>query len=177
MKRRLFNLGGVAAALSLVLLVATAALWARSFFVIDSYLAWYADGTERALSSARGQVVFRKIWLKHPSAPTAEFRTAALSKGYRPTRSGGVGGFFVEDITATAMLTAPNRWVTIAVPYWSIALAAAVLPAMMLRRLLRVRARRQRPNLCPACGYDLRATPERCPECGTVPDVKAKTAA
>jgi hypothetical protein len=60
------------------------------------------------------------------------------------------------------------------VPWWSIAVAGMLLPALALRRLLEVRLwhRRSRAGLCPACGYDLRASPDRCPECGTVPDPK-----
>ena len=30
------------------------------------------------------------------------------------------------------------------------------------------RTERRLAGLCPACGYHLRATPERCPECGSV---------
>jgi hypothetical protein len=58
------------------------------------------------------------------------------------------------------------RWVTI--PAWAVAVPLAVLPALTARRFLR-RRREQRlhsQGQCVRCGYDLRATPGRCPECG-----------
>jgi hypothetical protein len=52
------------------------------------------------------------------------------------------------------------------VPHWSLALVLGVLPAAWLWRW-RVLRRRARVGLCKSCGYDVRATPGRCPECGT----------
>ena len=51
------------------------------------------------------------------------------------------------------------------VPWWSLFLATATLPAsIVVERLI---GRERHPNgLCPSCGYDLRATPGRCSECG-----------
>ena len=55
------------------------------------------------------------------------------------------------------------------VRYWLISFAASVLPAWWFVQYLRFgrRQARARRGLCPNCGYDLRASPQRCPECGT----------
>jgi len=51
------------------------------------------------------------------------------------------------------------------IPYWFQMLVAGVLPSLWWIRA-RERRRRTRHNLCAGCGYDLRATRTRCPECG-----------
>jgi len=55
------------------------------------------------------------------------------------------------------------------VPYWPFWMIITPPIVGWLRALekLKLRATRARQNLCLLCGYDLRATPEICPECGT----------
>jgi hypothetical protein len=51
-----------------------------------------------------------------------------------------------------------------AMPLWPPAVLFALLPAHALYRA--IRGRRLAKHECPNCGYDMRATPDRCPECG-----------
>lgn len=56
----------------------------------------------------------------------------------------------------------------VGMPYWFAVLAGAGLGVICLRGWRdERRAYRLRHGLCPVCRYDLRATPDMCPECGT----------
>jgi hypothetical protein len=58
----------------------------------------------------------------------------------------------------------------VAVPYWAVFASFTAIPGVRTLAAVRRRCkRRQAAGVCPTCGYDLRATPERCPECGTIP--------
>jgi hypothetical protein len=58
-----------------------------------------------------------------------------------------------------------ESWV---VPDGILLLLSSALPLFVMVRFVRHRRRHRLPGHCLKCGYDLRATPDRCPECGAV---------
>jgi hypothetical protein len=67
-----------------------------------------------------------------------------------------------EEYGSATTRPARNR-VRLELPYPYVIGASAVA---FLLFVIRARPSRTERGLCPQCGYDLRATPQRCPECG-----------
>jgi hypothetical protein len=180
-KRRLFNFGCV---LSLALLPAVVAIWVRSYAALDSLTLTRRFGdpdasghgyTSLSLSWMLGTVslgggtvldrlppderIFtwgstRASMLLRRESPWLQFRSTYSSVREKP--AGWSRGTVL-------------RYWRVTVPCWAPALAALVLPASWLARRLAARrcTRRAALGRCTRCGYDLRNSPDRCPECGT----------
>jgi hypothetical protein len=185
-KRRLF---AILSALSLLLFVAVVVLWVRSYSGSD----YVSRG--RLVSSGPRVVrssVHQMRWTRgcihltageHTYFPSGD--SAPVVEGERPAHWGwgrlGVGHEGWEELprrslwnrlgfhrySGQGLMTSFSSESTdgIVVPAWLPVAILGIAPLVWVRRLGGRRSRSRR-GLCPSCGYDLRATPERCPECG-----------
>jgi hypothetical protein len=64
-----------------------------------------------------------------------------------------------------------GKYLDIWFPIWPIVSLSGILPAWMIGRMLwrcEITKIRKANGRCSKCGYDLRGTPDQCPECGTL---------
>jgi hypothetical protein len=177
-------------ALSSVLCVTTTTLWVRGHFVIDRIMrissVGPAPGELRGWSvmSADGGISVERARLTIPTLDAAQsaawdawrakiavgiqWRRWALPAG-APRSSGFTFAHEQRDVPtawSSGVTLTEDTW-RIGLPNWLIALLTAVLPVRSSILYLR-RRRDGKIGRCKKCGYDLRATPDRCPECGAV---------
>jgi hypothetical protein len=171
--RFLFNL---AAAVSVVLCVATVALWVRSYVLWESVFHQNTDALHRRWSAVcfgngSGGLSFgvQQIDFVAPGMAEQRFNSLRPFTYFRtpPQKRWTEGPLWLRFGTdRSSRSDAVLSTTGVLIPHWLVVLLTGVLPVFMSCGWLRRRARR-RHGLCPTCGYDLRATPERCPECGT----------
>jgi hypothetical protein len=165
MRSRLFT---IVCALSMLACAATIVLWVRSYRVCDLLMKQKGPMDRFAVTSEFGVLVFE-----------AEGRQlAAIQPGWvyfdsrLPRRWGrpAVLGFALFRATNRHYLLLPPTPVRgVSVPHWAVVIVTAALPYTWWsrRRQVRLAAARRAGGLCAACGYDLRASEGRCPECGS----------
>ena len=178
-------------AVGLLLCAASVVFWARSYLGADHVYVQLPGFVERGydhgaitrsvvVSSARGsvwvQITETETRLReadpYPARPAMIFHAyrspgpwAVETSLWGSSREAFAG--FARGTESYRGSGASSELRYVVVPHWCPAAAAACLGWPVVRALFR-RARRRDPGACPACGYDLRATPERCPECGAI---------
>lgn len=177
----------ILAGTSALLFVAVAVLWVRSYWVTEWY-SWVADGeaTSTAVVNAKGRLAVSHINWTASVFAFAELRTALVPPpGYmaeRPptrlqwdvdpapdTHAVRLLGLVVLCQTKPGQSGSANSVLDLLIPHYWLLLLCLPMPLLWLRcerGERRLRWRRE-TGLCLTCGYDLRASIDRCPECGS----------
>lgn len=169
-------LSSLASALSLILCAAIIALWARSYRASD-FVSWrhliatennrgnFYKYREIEIRTGTGKMDFYwdTHWFDDPAA-----QPVILYGEEEPPLPFSTGTRSFWNRLGFRIVAGKSAGIAI-LPLWLPTLLATCLPLLWLA--VAVGQRRPRvAGLCFRCGYDLRASRERCPECGTPVD-------
>lgn len=171
--------------LSLILCGITVVLWVRSYWVRDEFEWWRVPLSSEALVNGNEPDRLFKVRLTRGGVQLTWVREepqwffldnrgsyrerphARVAKEWKI----GLRGEASTEFDAGPVAPRYGRWIDgtgedarkLLLPLWLLTLATVIVAVACTK----VRGRRiaQQAGLCPRCGFDLRATPGRCPEC------------
>ena len=139
-------------------------------FEHKSATGWAWGPARAAWIPGRGFFLQTPGWRQAPPPPPDQWHGAGVTAVHSQ-----FDVYVLSSPTAPIRSPVPDNWSpvwawTITVPYaWPMSVLALPPLAWLFRAHRERRRRRSLAGHCPSCGYDLRATPDRCPECGTIP--------
>ncbi|MDB5323725.1 MAG: hypothetical protein JWN40_5356 [Phycisphaerales bacterium] len=177
--------------LSTLLCIATTALWLRSYWGTDCLSRRTpVASSPYAVSHYEHQIAWTHGEIRFSSGEQSYYLHSPLSDSAAPVTASaywswsrlGVGHWGWESPPAHSLRDrlgfqsyhsglstsfSDSHHDVDTMPAWLPVALFAIPPALFVRRRIRARRRAQTGH-CRRCGYDLRATPDRCPECGTL---------
>jgi len=155
-------------AMSLLLGTATIALWIRSYwFEYDVVRQDHPYSEQLAANSCEGRLLINRICLRQPGGGSSDWSLYKIDLATIRKNASDLPTQPIRMFDLLHSFASGSRERDIVFPHWAL---AAILLALSAGLYLQSRIARdhalRRHGLCIQCGYDLRASPDRCPECG-----------
>jgi hypothetical protein len=178
----LHRLFAIISVISLLLCLATVVLWVRSYWIADGFTKYGYDEST-AIYSLYGRFTYYDqddsimttmgLWPRLHQVGHWKYSpdedVAAPDTGERTWFNRlGVAVQWREKVPIPASSNRPilGSRTRLIFPHWLLATALCLLPACW--GISRFRRKAGTRGKCRQCGYDLRASKDRCPECGTI---------